>query len=327
MLRSFNLPKSFPSKKILAVDIGGTLAKTAFYIPKSDPIRLDQDKFRILTKQSIPSKFYIPIDNPSAVELENGDQIYLKSFESSKIDEFIEFVKENNLVDTTIHATGGGAYKYQEHFLKHFGSGIKVNKYDEMASLVNGLSFVLRYANKPTFSMESSIHSINPSAEPSLEEGKHSPPEADSKLKRSFRRMETDESGFEFPLLLVSIGSGVSIIKVHNFNSFERVSGTMIGGGTLIGLSNLLTGNREFEKIIAKAQLGNNSKVDMLVKDIYGENSPFSLKGDLLASSFAKVASDQSPLSLSVKERYAEEDVLSSLVTMISFNIGQLAFY
>ena len=128
-------------------------------------------------------------------------------------------------------------------------------------------------------------------------------------------------------MLLVSIGSGVSIIKVHNFNEFERVSGTMIGGGTLIGLSNLLTGNREFEKIIEKAQNGNNAKVDMLVKDIYGDHSPFSLKGDLLASSFAKVANDQSPLSLSVKDRYAEEDVLSSLVTMISFNIGQLAVY
>jgi pantothenate kinase len=48
----------------------------------------------------------------STVELENGDQIYLKSFESNKIDDFISFVNENKLVDTTIHATGGGAYKY-----------------------------------------------------------------------------------------------------------------------------------------------------------------------------------------------------------------------
>ena len=233
-----------------------------------------------------------------AVELENGDQIYLKSFESNKIDEFIRFVKDNNLVDTTIHATGGGAYKYQEQFLKHFGSGIKVNKYDEIGSLVNGLSFVLRYAKNPTFSMESSIHSINPSASPSeynkrIEEDKDLTDGDNNKTKkRKFTRMNTDESGFEFPMLLVSIGSGVSIIKVNNFSQFERVSGTMIGGGTLIGLSNLLTGNREFEKIIEKAQMGNNAKVDMLVKDIYGENSPFSLKGDLLASSFAKVAND-----------------------------------
>lgn len=57
MLRSFSLPQFFPAKKILAVDIGGSLAKTAFYIPKGDPVRLDEEKFRILTNKSIPSKF------------------------------------------------------------------------------------------------------------------------------------------------------------------------------------------------------------------------------------------------------------------------------
>lgn len=77
--------------------------------------------------------------------------------------------------------------------------------------------------------------------------------EENKAIKRLFKRMDTDESKFEFPKLLVSIGSGVSIIKVNDFNSFERVSGTMIGGGTLIGLSNLLTGNKDFEKIIEKA--------------------------------------------------------------------------
>ena len=51
----------------------------------------------------------------------------------------------------------------------------------------------------------------------------------------------------------MSIGTGVSIIKINDFNSFERVSGTMIGGGTLIGLANLLTGHRDFEKIIELA--------------------------------------------------------------------------
>jgi pantothenate kinase len=49
--------------------------------------------------------------------------------------------------------------------------------------------------------------------------------------------------------MLVSIGSGVSIIKVNNFSSFERVSGTMIGGGTLLGLANLLTGVKDFDEI------------------------------------------------------------------------------
>lgn len=49
--------------------------------------------------------------------------------------------------------------------------------------------------------------------------------------------------------MLVSIGSGVSIIKVQNKGQYERVSGTMIGGGTLVGLSNLLTGIKDFDQI------------------------------------------------------------------------------
>mgnify|MGYP006907108380 CR=1 FL=1 len=50
------LPKSFPNRRILSVDIGGTLAKTAFYIPKSDPVRADLSKFETITKDTIPSK-------------------------------------------------------------------------------------------------------------------------------------------------------------------------------------------------------------------------------------------------------------------------------
>jgi pantothenate kinase len=74
----------------------------------------------------------------------------------------------------------------------------------------------------------------------------------------------------EGSVILVSIGSGVSIIKVNAFDSFERVAGTMIGGGTLIGLSNLLTGVRDFDKIIEMASRGDHAKVDMMVRDIYG---------------------------------------------------------
>jgi hypothetical protein len=33
----FTLPALFPRKKILSFDIGGTLAKVAFYVPKDDP--------------------------------------------------------------------------------------------------------------------------------------------------------------------------------------------------------------------------------------------------------------------------------------------------
>lgn len=65
------------------------------------------------------------------------------------------------------------------------------------------------------------------------------------------------------------------MIKVSNEGKFERVSGTMIGGGTLVGLSNLLTGINDYDEIIELSKKGDNSNVDMMVKDIYGEKSPF----------------------------------------------------
>lgn len=39
MISRFVLPTVMPQRKILSVDIGGTLAKTAFFVPKNDPIR------------------------------------------------------------------------------------------------------------------------------------------------------------------------------------------------------------------------------------------------------------------------------------------------
>ena len=128
--------------------------------------------------------------------------------------------------------------------------------------------------------------------------------------------------------MLVSIGSGVSMIKVDSLNGkFERVSGTMIGGGTLVGLSNLLTGINNFEEITSMAQEGNNGGVDMLVKDIYGGKVPFQeLKGDWLASSFAKVANDHQTKGEDIMNVYKKQDIINSLMYMISFNIGQLAY-
>lgn len=65
----------------------------------------------------------------------------------------------------------------------------------------------------------------------------------------------------------------------------------------------------------------------MLVRDIYGDKSPYAeLSGDLLASSFAKVAFDNNAEGNIDRNKYKKEDILSSLVFMIAFNIGQLAY-
>jgi type II pantothenate kinase len=93
-----------------------------------------------------------------------------------------------------------------------------------------------------------------------------------------------------YPYLLVNIGSGVSILKVSGRNSYERVGGTSLGGGTLWGLLSLLTGARTFDDMLDQAGGGDNTKVDMLVGDIYGTDyGKIGLKSTTIASSFGKV--------------------------------------
>lgn len=102
------------------------------------------------------------------------------------------------------------------------------------------------------------------------------------------KQFQEDEQNV-YPRMLVSIGSGVSIIKVNSLNSFQRVAGTMIGGGTLVGLSNLLLQVNNFDEISDLSRKGDNSTVDTLIKDLYG-SSYDGLEGDTIASSFGKVS-------------------------------------
>ena len=93
-----------------------------------------------------------------------------------------------------------------------------------------------------------------------------------------------------YPYLLVNIGSGVSMVKVSGPRQFERVGGTSLGGGTFWGILSLLTGARTFDEMLAMAERGDNSGVDMLVGDIYGTGyGKIGLKSTTIASTFGKV--------------------------------------
>lgn len=106
-----------------------------------------------------------------------------------------------------------------------------------------------------------------------------------------------------YPYLLVNIGSGVSMIKVSGPRQFQRVGGTHLGGGTFWGIMSLLTGARTFDDMLAMADTGDNSGVDMLVGDIYGmDYSKIGLKGNAIASTFGKVFRTKK-----AAERHAED--------------------
>ncbi|CAM9698218.1 unnamed protein product, partial [Phaeothamnion confervicola] len=125
-----------------------------------------------------------------------------------------------------------------------------------------------------------------------------------------------------YPALVVSIGSGVSILKVDGPMKFERVSGSSIGGGTYWGLCRLLTGTSKYDESLDLAAQGNSDLVDMLVGDIYGRGySKFQLSSNTLASSFGKVASREDP-----RDDVEDKDLCKALVVMITMNIGQVAY-
>lgn len=127
-----------------------------------------------------------------------------------------------------------------------------------------------------------------------------------------------------YPYLLVSIGTGVSILRVDGPRKHERVSGSTIGGGTYWGLCRLLTGCDSFSDVLNLAMKGDPSKVDMMVGDIYGKNSDalekIGLPSDIVASSFGKLVAKQNP-----SEDVKEEDLARALLLMVTNNIGQVA--
>lgn len=72
------------------------------------------------------------------------------------------------------------------------------------------------------------------------------------------------------PYLLVNIGSGISILRVDGPKKYNRVGGSSLGGATFLALTKLLTKATTFNEALELAESGDSTKVDMLVRDIYG---------------------------------------------------------
>jgi len=123
------------------------------------------------------------------------------------------------------------------------------------------------------------------------------------------------------PYLVVNIGSGVSIMHVASDNTYERVGGTSLGGGTFWGLCRLVTGAETFQDAMEQAARGDSTKCDMLVGDIYGGDYPkFGLSASTVASSFGKPVMKENP-----REGLEDDDIARSLIVMITQHLALVA--
>lgn len=203
-----------------------------------------------------------------------GGSINFERFQTSNISALITFISElisrsavANGVSIAemrrgvkIMATGGGAHLFGGLFEKELS--VEVRREDEMECLIEGMKFMAMIPEEVYYFSDELISefshpgttkgtagaggrdgvatSSTSADQPVLERPSPNPP----KYAVTF---ETGEPSAHLPCLLVNIGSGVSIIKVDADGTFERVSGTSLGGGTLWGLLSLLTPARTFD--------------------------------------------------------------------------------
>ncbi|KAF9245653.1 fumble [Melanogaster broomeanus] len=289
-----------------------------------------------------------------------GGSINFERFETSNISGLIEFISEligrsavANGVSIEemrrgikIMATGGGAHKFRELFEKELL--VEVRPEDEMECLIEGMNFMVMIPEEVYYLSDELIselshpsagkgsllkhpdgaaategdgHAMASTEQPVFERPSPNPP-------RYAPTFETGEPSAHLPCLLVNIGSGVSILKVDANGTFERVSGTSLGGGTLWGLLSLLTPARTFDEMLALSEEGDNAAVDMLVGDIYGADySKLGLKSTTIASSFGKVFKNRGEGKEEIERgTFKAEDISRSLLYAVSNNIGQIAY-
>jgi len=120
-----------------------------------------------------------------------------------------------------------------------------------------------------------------------------------------------------FPMILVIMGSGVSILQVNSASDFLRVGGTACGGGTFLGLSRVITSARSFDEALELAASGDAKFADKLVSDIYGEDgcANLGLPGNLTACNFGKLA----------EQECSEADLARALLQMVTQQAALLA--
>jgi type II pantothenate kinase len=114
--------------------------------------------------------------------------------------------------------------------------------------------------------------------------------------------------------LLVSVGTGTSVMLADGM-SVQRIGGTALGGGTLVGLGSLLLGTRRFAELVELAEKGDRRRVDLLVSDIYRPGE-IALSGDLTAASFGKALGGGDQVAP------ARADVAHALMGLVAENVA-----
>ncbi|RIH89600.1 Fumble domain-containing protein [Calidithermus roseus] len=115
--------------------------------------------------------------------------------------------------------------------------------------------------------------------------------------------------------LVVSAGTGTAMIAARD-GKFEHVTGSAVGGGTLLGLSRLLIGTADPLEVARLAGAGDSGGVDSTLADAIGGGIGH-LPASATAVNFGRVAELEHPPS--------REDIAAGLFTIVGQVIGVIA--
>ncbi|MBR2987387.1 MAG: type II pantothenate kinase [Clostridia bacterium] len=116
--------------------------------------------------------------------------------------------------------------------------------------------------------------------------------------------------------IIVSMGTGTALVYAENSKDSVYLGGTGVGGGTLVGLSKLLTGMSKIDNIIECAKDGNLHHIDLMVNEITRSDLHPNLSPDLTAANFGRVS-----------ELATKGDIALGLINMIYETVGMQAVF
>ncbi len=141
---------------------------------------------------------------------------------------------------------------------------------------------------------------------------------ANELLARSIPTEEPDTSAY----LLVSVGTGTSLMRVEG-TRVERVGGTALGGGTMLGLGVALADCRTHAELIELAARGDRSRIDLLIGDLFEGDQGIPLLADATASSFGKLA--RAAAAGTGEPAARKPDLAAAAMALVAENVGLLS--
>ncbi|MBQ7338890.1 MAG: pantothenate kinase [Clostridia bacterium] len=139
--------------------------------------------------------------------------------------------------------------------------------------------------------------------------------------------------------IVVSMGTGTALIHAKAETDtdgsplvggeydtlIESLGGTGMGGGTMLGLTKLLTGVGTIDHIVQLCESGNLANIDLRVGDI-SKKSFREMSDNLTASNFGKVSDLATPndLTLGVANMVAETIAMMSIFAARSFGLRDI---